>query len=73
MCCGYGSVCFRLSGYSAVERAVLQRFGKVLGLDYRVARQIGDRTRYTQYAVVRTGSQTEPLKRGGKHGLRILG
>ena len=64
---------FRLSGYGTVERAVLQRFGKVLGLDHWTAGQIGDRARYTQYAVVRTRSQTESFKRGGKHGLRILG
>ena len=56
----------------SVERTVLQSLREMLGLDDIAVRQIGDRAGNTQYAVMRTGGQTQPLECSCEHAGRIF-
>ena len=62
----------RLFRSGAVQTAVLQGFRNMLCLNDGTRRQIGDRARYAQHAVVRAGGQAEPLKGGGKDRFRFI-
>ena len=57
----------------AVEAAVLNGLGDVLGGNRVAFREVGNRPRDAENAVVRTGGQTEPLERAAEHRRRLLG
>ena len=65
-------MCRLICGRS-IQRAILQSFSQMFSLNQRAGCKIGNRAGNTQYAVMRTCGQAEPVEGSSKHGRCLLG